>query len=82
MLSSLGWASLQLRRKGARLILLLKLLHILLVISPEYLQVPSPVTKMRANHDFKFLRYQTFVDCYKFPFFQELFWSGILFHPT
>ena len=69
MLSSLGWPSLQLRRKCARLTLLFKLLHNFLVISPEYLPVPSPVTTTRANHDFKFLHYKTSIDCYKFSFF-------------
>ena len=69
MLSLLGWPSLQLRRKCARLTLLFKLLHNFLVISPEYLPVLSPVTTTRANHDFKFLHYQTSIDCYKFSFF-------------
>ena len=68
MLSLLGWPSLQLRRKCARLTLLFKLLHNVLVISPEYLPVPSPVTTTRANHDFKFLHYQTSIDCYKISF--------------
>ena len=68
MLSLLGWPSLQLRRKCARLTLLFKLLHNFLVISPEYLPVLSPVTTTRANHDFKFLHYQTSIDCYKFSF--------------
>ena len=68
MLSLLGWPSLQLRRKCARLTLLFKLLHNFLVISPEYLPVPSPVTTTRANHDVKFLHYQTSIDCYKFSF--------------
>ena len=64
MLSSLRWPSLQLRIKWATLILLFKVLHGFLVISPEYLPVLS-MTKMRANHDFKFLHYHTSVDYYK-----------------
>ena len=68
LLSSLERPSLQLRRKCSRLTSLFMLLHNVLVISPEYLPVPLPVTKMRANHDFKFLHYQTSVDCYKFSF--------------
>ena len=80
MLSSLGWPSLQLRRKCARLTLLFKLLHNFLVILPEYLPVPSPVTTTKANHDFKFLHYQNSIDCYKFSFFQEQFQNGMLSH--
>ena len=72
MLSSLGWPSLQLRRKCARLTLLFKFLHNFMVISPEYLPVPSLVTTTRANHDFKFLHYQTSIDCYKFSFFPRM----------
>ena len=58
MLLSLGWPSLQLRLKCARLILLFKVLHNFLVILPEYLPVPSRVTrvtKTRATHVVKFL---------------------------
>ena len=46
MLSSLGWPCLLLRNECARLVLMFKLLHNFLVISSEYLPVPSPVTKM------------------------------------
>ena len=43
MVSSLGWPSLQLRRKCARLALLFNLVRNFLVISPEYLPVPLHV---------------------------------------
>ena len=42
------------------------------IVSAEYLPVWSPVTKTRANHDFKFLHYQTSVNCYKFSFFSRI----------
>ena len=69
MLLSLGWPPLYLRRKCARLVLMFKLLNNLLVIPPEYLPTPSPVTSTRANHNFKFFHHQTSIDAYKFSFF-------------
>jgi len=69
MLLSLGWPSLQLRRKCARLVLMFKLLHNILVIPPDYLPTLSPVTITRSSHDFKFFHYQPAIDCYKFSFF-------------
>ena len=54
MLLTIGWPSLYLCQKCARLVLMFKLLHNLLIISPEYLQTPSPVTTTRANHNFNF----------------------------
>ena len=68
MLQSIGWPTLQLRRKCARLILMYKLLHNLLTIPTSYLPSPPPATMTRSSHDFKFLHYQPVLDCYKYSF--------------
>ena len=71
MLLTLGWPSLSLSQKCARLVLMFKPLYNLLIISPEYLLMPSPVSTTRGNHNFNFFHFQTTIDAYKFSFFQE-----------
>ena len=69
MLLALGWPPLYPHPKCARLVLMFKLLHNLLIIFQEYLLTPSPVTTTRANHNLTFCHYQTTIDAYKFSSF-------------
>ena len=69
LLHSLGWPTLQLRRKCNRLILMYKLLNNLLSVPSHYLPASSPITTTRSSHDFKLMHYQLSLDCYKYSFF-------------
>ena len=56
LLHSLGWPTLQLRRKC--IILMCKLLKNLLSVPLNYLPAPSPITTTRSSHDLKLMHYQ------------------------
>ena len=79
MLLTLGWPSLYLRRKRARLVLMFKLLQYLLIISPEYFPTPSPVTTTRANHNFKIFIIKKPLMLTSSHFFQEQSRNGIIY---
>ena len=78
MLLTLGWPSLYLRRKRARLVLMFKFFQYLL-ISPEYLPTPSPVTTTRANHNFKIFIIKQPLMLTSSHFFQEQSPNGIIY---
>ena len=66
ILQSLGWPTLETRRKGARLILLYKILHGEAAVNiPEY--VRRSATQTRQHHD-RFSRLSTSTDAYKYSF--------------
>ena len=53
ILENLQWPTLQERRKSARLVLLYKVLHDLLIIPNCYLPFKSTVLRTRHSHNFK-----------------------------
>ncbi|CAC5413042.1 unnamed protein product [Mytilus coruscus] len=67
ILQTLGWTTLATRRKGARLILLYKILHgEASVIIPDYIKRPTVTT--RQYHRDRFSRVSTSTDAYKYSF--------------
>ena len=67
ILQSLGWPTLETRRKGARLILLYKILHGEAAVNiPEY--VRRSATQTRQHHKDRFSRLSTSTDAYKYSF--------------
>ena len=68
MLYKLGWSSLQVRRKHARLIFLFKILNKLICIPNQYLPSPFPVTATRSRHLLKLHQLYTRTDIYHYQF--------------
>ena len=68
ILENLQWPTLQERRKSARLVLLYKVLHDLLIIPNCYLPFKSTVLRTRHSHNFKLVPYQPRIDVYKYSF--------------
>ena len=68
ILENLQWPTLQERRKSARLVLLYKVLHDLLIIPNCYLPFKSIVLRTRHSHNFKLVPYQPRIDVYKYSF--------------
>ena len=68
ILENLQWPTLQERRKSARLVLLYKVLHDLLIIPNCYLPFKSTVLWTRHSHNFKLVPYQPRIDVYKYSF--------------
>ena len=62
------WPTLQERSKSARLVLLYKVLHDLLIILNCYLPFKSTVLQTRHSHNFKLVPYQPRIDVYKYSF--------------
>ena len=68
IISNLNWPTLQERRRSARLVLLDKILHNLLIIPNSYLPMISSVSRTRNSHIFKLTPYQPRIDLYKYSF--------------
>ncbi|KAK3085403.1 hypothetical protein FSP39_002819 [Pinctada imbricata] len=67
ILQSLGWPTLETRRKAVRLILLYKILHGEAAVTiPEYVRQPALLT--RQCHPNRFARLSTSTDAYKYSF--------------
>ncbi len=68
MLDHLHWETLQSRRQKQQLVMLYKIIHNLVEISPTpYLQTAASST--RSAHNLRFIPYSTSTDCHKFSFF-------------
>ena len=71
MLKDLGWDTLELRRKKARLTTMYKMSHNLLDMNLENHLVPHTETRTRGSHPFKFRVPKINKDVYKFSYFPQ-----------
>jgi hypothetical protein len=71
MLKDLGWDTLELRRKKARLTMMYKMSHNLLDMNLENHLVPHTETRTRGSHPFKFRVPRINKDVYKFSYFPQ-----------
>ena len=69
LIETLGWDSLQLRRKQARLCLMYKLSNNLIDINLENLLSCNHELRTRRSHVFKYKVLMARIDTFKFPFF-------------
>ena len=71
MLKDIGWDTLEIRRKKARLTMMYKMSHNLLDMNLEDHLIPHTETRKRSSHSFKFRVPRIKKDVYKFSYFPK-----------